>query len=1000
MPTMVEDLKDLLRTLLARNRVGLLAAMPPRTLPRAPRAGPRSLEAEAEALLDDLSELSLPEGVEAFQRLAEVFAQTDRKAIELCLTRWRDEYPTLVIAEVMARVEQSANSQELDLSGLGLTDFPHALVSRGPLLRHVRVLYLGQNRLTQVPEVLARLPCRIHTLDLSNNLLAALPDDDIAVLQQIESLVHLRLANCRIRSVGRSIGELRLRSLSLANNGLDEIPESLCDMTTLESLDLSSNTLITIPEELIQLSHLHTLGLANCGIAGVPQLIGSLSRLERLDLSRNQFKALPISIGRLARLRALNLQDNRLEVLPDTMEALTALQELKLAQNPGLRIPPEVLGDPREPPTPRSILFYYFNLRRSRPLNEGKLILVGHGGVGKTSLVNRLVHGRFNLYEEKTAGVVVEPWDIVVRSPEGAVRLRLHVWDFGGQEIMHATHQFFLTERALYVIVIGCRVGQGDWEVEYWLRLVSSFGGSSPIIIVLNRIHEHNTDLNYTSLRSKYPQIVCFLKTDCSDSFGLPELRAKIVEVAPTLPDIGVMFPANWFVVKNRLSGMREPYLSLAQYRAICDELGVSDRQAQDGLAGYLHRLGIILHYRDDIRLRDTSVLSPRWVTSGVYEILNRRELAEQNGEFVEANLADWLPEAQYPVEKHAFLIDLMRRFSMCIEYDASSERYLIPDLLPKNTPMAVLDMFRPDSCINLEFRYELLPEGLIPRFIARTHLRSEGQPRWRSGVVLTLQGCHALVMADTIDCKVLVRVRGPASRRRTELFTIIREEFERIHAQIPHLPVRAFIPMPEYPGHSIEFDKLRLFAEDGATTIREMIKGRLVDLPVRLLLEGVDTTSLPGESVGRDAQLETSVPLVYCHYVQPEADHAHTFSTHMRLYERARALRVFRDLDQPHMVSERALRDASVVVVLVSAAVFAAANGERLERILEHCTRSGIPVLPVLVRSCAVEATPFRDTALLPRGNQAVDLSANEDLTWTGIAQEIRKLVVAGPGA
>ena len=142
----------------------------------------------------------------------------------------------------------------------------------------------------------------------------------------------------------------------------------------------------------------------------------------------------------------------------------------------------------------------------------------------------------------------------------------------------------------------------------------------------------------------------------------------------------------------------------------------------------------------DDIRLRDTSVLSPRWVTSGVYEILNRRELAEQNGEFVEANLADWLPEAQYPVEKHAFLIDLMRRFSMCIEYDASSERYLIPDLLPKNTPMAVLDMFRPDSCINLEFRYELLPEGLIPRFIARTHLRSEGQPRWRSGVVLALQ--------------------------------------------------------------------------------------------------------------------------------------------------------------------------------------------------------------------------------------------------------------------
>lgn len=997
MPTMVENLKDLLRTLLVRNRAGLLAAMPVRTPPRAPWSGTRSLDLEAQGLIDDLSELTLPEGLEAFARIADVFAQTDRKAVEQCMAQWRDEYATLVIAEVMARVEQSANSQELDLSGLGLTDFPHALISRGPLLRHVRVLYLGQNRLTQVPEALARLPCRIHTLDLSNNLLTALGDEDVAVLQQIDSLVDLRLANCRIRSIARAIGELRLRSLSLVNNGLDEVPDGLCDMLTLESLDLSSNTLIAIPGELMHLSHLHTLGLANCEIASVPRTIGSLSRLEQLDLSRNGLRALPISIGRLARLRRLNLQDNRLEVLPDSMESMTSLEELRLADNPGLRIPVEVLGDSRELPAPATILFYYFNLRRSRPLNEGKLILVGHGGVGKTSLVNRLVHGRFNMYEEKTAGVVVEPWDMAVRGPEGTVRLRLHVWDFGGQEIMHATHQFFLTERALYVIVIGCRVGQEDWEVEYWLRLVSSFGGNSPIVVVLNRVHEHDTDLNYNSLRAKYPQIVYFCKTDCSDSFGIGDLKAKILEQAPKLPDIGAMFPANWFVVKNRLSGMREPYLSLTQYRGICEELGVSDRQAQDGLAGYLHRLGIILHYRDDIRLRDTSVLSPRWVTSGVYEILNRRELAEQNGEFVEGDLAEWLPAREYPVEKHAFLIDLMRRFAMCIEYDASSERYLIPDLLPKNTPLSVLEMFRADSCINLEFHYEVLPEGLIPRFIARTHLRSEGQPRWRSGVVLALQGCHALVMADTIDCKVLVRVRGPASRRRTELFTIIREEFERMHSQIANLPVRAFIPMPEYPGHAVEFDKLRLYAEAGETIIRELIKGKLVDVPVRLLLEGVDSKMLPAEAIGHP--LEASVPLVYCHYVQAEADHAHTFSTHMRLYERARALRVFRDLDQAHMVSERALRDASVVVVLVSAAVFAAGNTERLERILEHCGRSGIAVVPVLVRTCAVEATPFRDVALLPRGNLAVDLSANEDLTWTGIAQEIRRLVVAGNG-
>jgi internalin A len=985
---MSQALKDLLRTLLARNRVELLRLMPGRGAPAG--TTPRGLDAEAQELLDDFCELGLLQGDQIFARMAELFAGSDSKEIEACRARWFAEHGALVGARVLARLEQSLSSQELDLSGLDLEEFPRALLKRMGQLRHVRVLYLGQNSFTRIPAELARLPCRIHTLDLSNNVLTALSDEDIGVLQRMESLEHLRLTNCGVRSLPAAVAGLPLKSLSLAGNALGGFPAALCRMTSLEALDLSSNMLVEIPAEIAGLTHLRALTLAHCGVAVLPNVFDALSRLESLDLAGNALASLPLSIGWLRNLTHLDLQDNLLEVLPDSMRSLiSALRVLKLHGNPGLRVPPEVLGSVQEPASPKSVLFYYFNAKTSKKLNEGKLILVGNGGVGKTSLVNRLLYSRFNPLEDKTPGVQIAHWDIGARA---GARIRLHVWDFGGQEIMHATHQFFLTERALYIVVINCRAGQEDREIEYWLRLVTSFGGESPIVVVLNRIREHPTDLNYNALQAKYRQIVRFVKTDCRDLVGIDELKDAIRETVVRLPDIGALFPANWFVVKNRLSGMKEHYLSLAQYRAICDEYGVADRAAQDELAGYLHRLGIILHYRDDIRLRDTSVLSPQWVTSGVYKILNREELARQSGEFVEGHLSQWLPEADYPVEKHAFLIDLMRRFAMCIDYGGAADRYLIPDLLPKQEPPAIRAMFRPEGCINFEFRYEVLPEGLLPRFIARTYLRSEGQPRWRTGVVLALQGCHALVAADTVDRKVLVLVRGPASLRRWELFTIVREELERMHRQIPNLPVRAFIPLPDFPGHAIEFEKLRMFAETGRETITEYIQGRLIDLPVRMLLEGVDAPSL--DAPGREA--DGAPPLVYCHYVQADADHAHGFYAHMRLYERTRALRVFRDLEQPDMVRERALRDATLVVVLVSAAVFDPDNARQLDRILQHCATTGIPAVPVLVRSCAVAATPFRDVVVLPRGNQAVDLSANEDMTWTVIAQEVRDRVVA----
>ena len=100
---------------------------------------------------------------------------------------------------------------------------------------------------------------------------------------------------------------------------------------------------------------------------------------------------------------------------------------------------------------------------------------------------------------------------------------------------------------------------------------------------------------------------------------------------------------------------MPENYLPFDDYRQICcvaalESERVTTRRRRNSPAGHLHKLGIALNYKDDPRLRDTHVLNPRWVTAGIYRILNARELAEQEGCLTAVDdLPDILPAAGLP---------------------------------------------------------------------------------------------------------------------------------------------------------------------------------------------------------------------------------------------------------------------------------------------------------------------------------------------------------------
>jgi internalin A len=140
-----------------------------------------------------------------------------------------------------------------------------------------------------------------------------------------------------------------------------------------------------------------------------------------------------------------------------------------------------------------------------------------------------------------------------------------------------------------------------------WLKLIESFGGDSPIIVVLNKIKEHSFDINRSALQQKY-QVRNFVKTDCSDRTGIEELRKSIIREADRMEHLRDPFPTIWFKIKVRLGWMKDNYLSFDEYRNLCEQNGEPDKTAQESLADYLHNLGIALNYRDDPRLQDMHV--------------------------------------------------------------------------------------------------------------------------------------------------------------------------------------------------------------------------------------------------------------------------------------------------------------------------------------------------------------------------------------------------------
>src|SRR5262249_31983516 len=146
-------------------------------------------------------------------------------------------------------------------------------------------------------------------------------------------------------------------------------------------------------------------------------------------------------------------------------------------------------------------------------------------------LVKRISGHKMDLTEPETHGILISP--LTLHCADGDLKAR--VWDFGGQVILHSMHEFFLTARSLYLLVIEQRNDRAEADAKYWLQLIRSYAPKAPVVVALNKSRGVAGPLDKESLEKLYGPVLAWVPTECLPDEDSPEASATIAKLLKAL---------------------------------------------------------------------------------------------------------------------------------------------------------------------------------------------------------------------------------------------------------------------------------------------------------------------------------------------------------------------------------------------------------------------------------------------------------------------------------
>jgi internalin A len=666
------------------------------------------------------------------------------------------------ISSLPSEIGQLTSLQTLDLTNNQISSLPSEIGQ----LTSLQTLDLMDNKLSSLPSEIGQL-MGLQSLGLMDNQLSLLP----AATLQLTGLQSLDLMGNRLSSLPAGIGRLAsLKSLDLMGNNISSLPTEIGQLTGLQSLDLRKNQISSLPSEIGQLTSLQTLFLTKNQISSLPSEIGQLTSLQTLFLTNNQISSLPSEIGQLTSLQTLSLRDNQLERLPPEVGMLSALVEVALQGNSPFLDRLQELADRGI----RNFKAYLASFLDGEQLYESKLLLIGEGGVGKSTLLGALQGERFQEGRSSTHGIEVKHLELPHRELDTSIHL--HAWDFGGQEHYRISHQFFYSPRSLYLLLWEPQRGHDGCEVEQWVeRIKLRVGGDARILIVATHCDTANRDPvidKAVLLRDHGNVIHDFFEVDSQTGRGIEGLKKAMAEEAARLPQMGEWFSKRWQAVREELRGWRETrrHSSFPDFEALCQQHNLEAVEVHLLLED-LHRLGDVIAFQEDEGLQEEIVLDPEWLSKAISLILEDRETREASGVLDHRRLsAVWEHHGQegepkYGAQLHPFLLRLMEKYDVSYRLeniDGSLVAQLVPEIRPDLPWTADTELSdSEEGQVSLICEMAEIPPGLVPWMIVRTHLYAhEPRLQWRKGSFLDYEE-HGTALLELRDQDLFLTVRA-----------------------------------------------------------------------------------------------------------------------------------------------------------------------------------------------------------------------------------------------
>lgn len=598
------------------------------------------------------------------------------------------------------------------------------------------------------------------------------PVTNLSLLKNMTNLEFLDASNTDVVDISPIKYLEKLQELFISDTKVTDITP-LKDLISLRTLGVNA-TKITDLSPISKLINLHSLNISETKISDLTPL-NNLNSLEWIDASSTKISDLTPLAGHkeIIKLNISNTNVSDLSPLRHLFVEEFPILENRFSVKPGLSVincplktpPPEIVSQGSE-----AIDNFFKEIKKGDVayLYEAKLLILGEGGAGKTSLLRRLYKPDQPLPTEQdtTKGIDIHRYKYTLKNGQ---EFNLNIWDFGGQEIYHATHQFFLTRRSVYILVDDTRKNHksvSDDGFKYWLDLISVFGENSTTIIFQNEKGGRSKAIDFAGIKAKYGNVVDCFSGNLEQLNAVDKLRLGIEYYASNLNHIGDELPASWVKIRSEIEERAKSvfYISLQEYFDIYRKHINLDQTKALHLSQYLHDLGVFLHFQENPLLKRTVILQNEWATEAVFKILDDEIVKRNFGRFDHSDYQRLWQDSKYS-DMHLELLELMKRFELCYELvDSSPKTMLAPQLLKPTKPDA-LEGWKKIGDLTLRYRYDFMPKGIISRLMVRLN-RYVSQPEmaWNNGILFENNDTEVIVELMPSGSDIEIRARGPES--------------------------------------------------------------------------------------------------------------------------------------------------------------------------------------------------------------------------------------------